>query len=86
MHAKISLTFPQMELSDPIQNTFTSSGSRNLSTSSIYDVNKIENGNGVRDNNPTIEKTTTEGHQQVFKVARNYQAFHRPKYMLSPIS
>ena len=24
-----------------------------------------------RDNNPTIEKTTAEGHQQVFNVARN---------------
>ena len=35
--------------------------------------NKIENGNGecVKENNPTIEKTTAECHQQVFNVARN---------------
>ena len=36
-------------------------------------IHKIENGNGecVKDNNPTTEQTTAEGHQWVFNVARN---------------
>ena len=32
---------------------------------------KIERGNGVCVNNPTIEQTTAEGHQWEFIVARN---------------
>ena len=31
-----------------------------------------------RDNNPTIEQTTAEGHLKVFNVARNYRTQSRP--------
>ena len=31
-----------------------------------------------RDNNPTIEKTTAEDHQQVFNLGRNYRSRRRP--------
>ena len=31
-----------------------------------------------RDNNPTIEQTTAEGHKQVFNAARNSRTRRRP--------
>ena len=35
-------------------------------------------GNCQRDNNPTIEQTTAEGHQHVFNAARNSRTRSRP--------
>ena len=43
-------------------------------------INKIENGNGecAKETTRPLKKTTAEGHQQVFNVARNSRTQRRP--------